>query len=121
MNKFTMYESLFMTGDTARAVECKRAMMPAGWENDAAQLNHFAWWCFENRTNLEEAERLSKKSVELAADPKLKGNSLDTQAEICSALGRPNEAVLLAKQAIEQEPENKHYREQLKRFQKIAK
>ena len=119
-NKFTLYHSLYVSGDTARAVECKKALMSAGWENDAGQLNNFAWWCFENKTNLEEAESLSKKSVELAKDPKQKAMSLDTQAEICSALGKHGEAVSLIKQAIEQDSENKHYKKQLERFSKLA-
>lgn len=111
--------SLYVTGDTARALENKRETMPDGWDKDAGQLNSFAWWCFENKVNLEEAEKLSRRGVELAEPGKQKAMILDTIAEICNARGNTKEAVRLTKLAIAEIPDNEYYVKQLNRFQKI--
>jgi tetratricopeptide (TPR) repeat protein len=111
--------SLYVTGDTAGAVENKRETMPVGWEEDSDQLNSFAWWCFENNVNLEEAEELSRKGVELAEPGKQKAMILDTLAEICNARGNTEEAIRLTKLAIAETPDDEYYVQQLDRFQKI--
>jgi tetratricopeptide (TPR) repeat protein len=111
--------SLYVIGDTSQAVANKRETMPDGWENDAGQLNSFAWWCFENKVNLEEAEKLSRQGVQLAESGKQKAMILDTVAEICNAHGDTKEAVRLIKMAIAEAPDDEYYAEQLERFQKI--
>ncbi len=110
--------SLYVTGDTSRAVANKRETMPNGWEKDAGQLNSFAWWCFENKVNLEEAERLARQGVELAEPGKQKAMILDTLAEICNARGNTQEAIRLIKLAITEAPADEYYIKQLERFQK---
>lgn len=105
--------------DEAAAVAAKRAAMPEGWTEDASALNSYAWWCFENRVDLEEAERLARRGVELAPAGGEKAAVLDTVAELCNLRGNCRDAVTLTEQAIAEDPDNDYYREQLERFQKI--
>lgn len=118
-NKLMVEKSLHITGDKTAAVKYKMATMTDGWLEDAGRLNSFCWWCFENSVNLEDAERLSRKSVELAEPGRQKANNLDTLAEICNALDNCHEAVELIKLAIKEAPEREHFSEQLERFEKI--
>ncbi len=118
-NQLMVEKSLHITGDKKAAVKYKMATMSDGWLEDAGKLNGFCWWCFENSVNLEDAERLSRKSVELADPGRRKAMNLDTLAEICNALDNCHEAVELIKMAMAEDPESKHYPEQLERFEEI--
>lgn len=106
-------------GDMDKALGIKRGAMPAGWQQDADQLNNFAWWCFENDTNLDEAMALATTAVDLAGDDAQKANILDTLAEICNARGDCAEAIDLMKQAIALDPGKEYFKEQLARFEKL--
>ena len=92
--------------------------MPEGWREDPGQLNNFAWWCFENNTNLDEAEELALHGVEIATSDGDRANILDTAAEICAARGNCDEAIARIKQAIELSPDRNYYKDQLARFEK---
>lgn len=116
-NQLMTSKSLYVTGDKEAAIKYKKATMPDGWLEDAGQLNGFCWWCFENLVNLKEAEKLSRKSVELAEPGSQKAMNLDTLAEICNALGNHREAVDLIKMAMTEDPESEYYPKQLERFE----
>jgi len=109
-------EALHVTGDQARALELALESRPEGWKDDPGELNSFAWWCFENRINLEEAESLARRGVELAADGDGRAMVLDTLAELVFLRGDKEEAVALIKQAIEESPDNEYYAKQLVKF-----
>jgi tetratricopeptide (TPR) repeat protein len=109
--------ALYVENDKAKALELKRASMSEGWKDDASKLNGFAWWCFENEVNLEEAEALARQGAELAPAGTERGQVLDTVAEICNARGNRPEAVKFIRQAIENDPNSEHYKKQLERFQ----
>lgn len=109
--------ALVVDEDPEKAVALKRESMPENWQEDAGQLNDFAWWCFENDVNLEEAEALARKGVELSEPGAERAMILDTVAEICNARGKCDEAVGLMARAVEEDPDNEHYREQLERFE----
>jgi tetratricopeptide (TPR) repeat protein len=111
---------LLVEKDAPKALEMYRQKMPEGWEEDAEQLNRFAWWCFENRINLEEAQELALKGVELAETDSERANILDTAAEICNARGNCDEALEHIKRAIELDPDKEYFKEQLARFEKAA-
>lgn len=113
--------AMHIKNDTATAVEYKKLSMPEGWMDKAGQLNDFAWWCFENNTNLGEAEKLSQKSVNLAKPGKEKAMFLDTLAEIKNARGDKPAAVELTRKAIQEDPESKYYPSQLEKFQGKSK
>lgn len=105
--------------DADAAVAAKRATMPEGWQEDTQSLNSFAWWCFENEVNLEEAEQLARRGIEVATDPATKASVADTAAEICNLRGDCRDAVTLIELAIAEDPDNDYYAQQLERFQKI--
>jgi tetratricopeptide (TPR) repeat protein len=111
--------ALLVDKDEAKAVSLKRSSMPAGWKEKADQLNAFAWWCFENKVNLEEADKLARKGVQLAEDDKTKAMILDTAAETCNARGDCKDAVRLTELAIEADPQSTYYPKQLERFRKL--
>jgi hypothetical protein len=111
-------KALVMDGDPERAVALEREALPEGWQEDAGELNEFAWWCFENEVNLAEAETLARKGVELAESSSQRAMILDTVAEICHLRGKCDEAVSLMAEAVEEDPGNEHYQQQLERFEK---
>jgi tetratricopeptide (TPR) repeat protein len=110
--------SLMVKHDTATATEYKKASMPENWMEDAGQLNAFAWWCFENKVNLDEAERLSRKSIELAKPGREKAMNLDTLAEIVNAMGKTREALELSKKSAKEDPSDQYFQKQVERFEK---
>lgn len=117
-DRIMVAHALVVEKDPAKALALKRAGLPEGWRDDAEALNSFAWWCFENEVNLEEALALAMRGVELAGSDADRANILDTAAEICHALGDCDEAVAKIKRAIELNPEREYFREQLVRFEK---
>ena len=112
--------ALHVTRDFDKAVQLKRSTLDEGWQEDADQLNNFAWWCFENEVNLAEAEALALKGAELATTDKQRANILDTAAEICLARGNCEQAIARIKEAIALDPEKQYFKDQLARFEKAA-
>lgn len=111
--------ALYVSGDKAEAVRLKRASMPEGWMTDPGALNAFAWWCFENATNLDEAETLARKGIELAPAGDDRAAILDTAAEICNARGNCDDAVELERRAAAEAPGREFYKKQITRFEEI--
>jgi tetratricopeptide (TPR) repeat protein len=108
--------ALWIERDGDRAFALKREAMPAGWMERASDLNSIAWWCFEGRVHLPEAEELARKGVALAPAGKEKAMLLDTLAEILNARGNPKEAATCIRQAMQEAPDDKYYPKQLARF-----
>jgi len=111
--------ALHVEKDAGKAVELKRATLPEGWKDDPRQLNRFAWWCYENLVNLEEAEALARRGADLAPAGPDRASLLDTAAEICNARGNHDDAVELIRRAVADDPDKEFYKEQLARFEKI--
>jgi len=112
--------ALLVEKDSAKAFDLYKDKMPEGWQESPEQLNRIAWWCFENNINLEEAQGYAATGIELAEVPEEKANLLDTAAEICNALGNCDEALAKIRRAVELEPDNEHFQEQLVRFEKAV-
>jgi len=106
--------------DPSAAVAAMKETLPKDWQEKAEALNRFAWWCFENRVNLDEAETMAKKGAGLAEAGKSKAMILDTWAEIANAKGDPGRAVQIMEKAVAQEPDNDYYQKQVDRFKKLA-
>jgi tetratricopeptide (TPR) repeat protein len=113
--------ALYVEMDLQKAANLKYGAMPEGWLENADALNEYAWWCFENKVDLERAEKLARKGIKLAEAGSQRAAILDTAAELCNALGQCDDAVSLTQQAIESDPQNEYYKKQLKRFQDLAK
>ncbi len=112
-------KAVSMDKDMETAVVLKRDLMPEGWEEEAGGLNEFAWWCFENKVHLEEAERYARKAVDLAESGREKAMILDTLAELCNERGNCDEAVKLMEVAVQEQPDDDYFQKQLTRFQEI--
>jgi tetratricopeptide (TPR) repeat protein len=108
---------LLVLKDSKKAVADKKAAMPEGWDDDPDGINSFAWWCFENQLDLEEAQTLAEKGVQLSEPGGARAMILDTLAEICNARGDCGQAVELTRQAIQDDPDKEYYQKQLERFQ----
>jgi tetratricopeptide (TPR) repeat protein len=114
-------KALLVDKDPAAALELFRTTFDEGWQDNAGQLNNFAWWCFENNVNLAEAEDLIMKAVTLAETDGERANILDTAAEICNKRGNCEDAVARIKQAIELAPDKQYFKDQLVRFEQALK
>jgi thiol-disulfide isomerase/thioredoxin len=114
--KLKVSHALVVENDVEKALELRRALLPVGYMDDSAQLNAFAWWCFEHNVNLEEAEGMARHAVEIATDPGDKANILDTVAEICNLRGDCRDAVSLMERALELKPDSEYLKQQLQRF-----
>lgn len=112
--------ALYIDENTEKAVTYKRGNMAEGWMEDAGELNGFAWWCFENKVNLKEAEEMARKGVELAPAGKEKAMILDTLAEICNERGSCESAVEYIEMAVQEDPESEYYKKQLERFRELV-
>jgi len=109
--------ALHVQKDMKKAVELKKENMPEGWTKEANQLNNFAWWCYQNKINMDEGEKMARLGVELAEAGTEKANILDTLAELCNAKGDCGESVELIQMAIAEDPANDYFATQLLRFQ----
>jgi tetratricopeptide (TPR) repeat protein len=112
-------QALYVDGDKQKAVQLKRESMPENWMQNAQQLNRYAWWCFENQVDLEQAEVLARKGIELAKAGSEKAMICDTAAEICNLRGNCKDSVSLMQVAVVEYPKNEEYPKKLERFQKL--
>jgi tetratricopeptide (TPR) repeat protein len=119
--QFLAQYAMSIEQDAGKALPYKRETMPEGWETHPGQLNHFAWWCFEQNVNLEEAEELARRAIDLCEPGSDKANILDTLAEIVNARGNPTEACDLIDSALEMNPESTYLKKQQARFRKIMR
>lgn len=108
--------ALLIDGDAEKALALKRQSLPEGWRDDPAQLNGFAWWCFENDLDLAEAFALAMRGVDLAESDGDRANILDTAAEIAFKRGEAARAVELQERAIALNPDREAFKEKLARF-----
>jgi tetratricopeptide (TPR) repeat protein len=116
--------ALLIQNDVKKAVEYKKktfadAAAPKDWREDANMLNNLAWWCFENKINLDEADKLARRGVALAKPGQQKANILDTVAEICNLNGDCGDAVEYARLAVKEAPDNEYFQQQVVRFEKL--
>lgn len=110
---------LHVEKDTDKAVETKKAALPEEWMDSSEQLNSFAWWCFENKINLEEAEQMARRGVDVAESGVEKALVLDTLAELCNINGNCGESLDLIRMAMAEDPGNDYYKAQEEKFAEL--
>jgi tetratricopeptide (TPR) repeat protein len=113
------YNALYVDKNEAKAIALRKETLGEDWQQDPEKLNAFAWWCFEGRVNLAEAQTLAQKGVDLAKDSKLKAQILDTMAEICNVRNNCKDAVHYSELAVAADPASDHYPKQVERFRKL--
>jgi tetratricopeptide (TPR) repeat protein len=113
------YSALYVEKNEAKAVSLRKESLDEGWQQDPEKLNAFAWWCFEGRVNLDEAQALAQKGVDLAKDGKTKAMILDTMAELCNVRNNCKDAVHYSELAVAADPASDHYPKQVERFRKL--
>jgi hypothetical protein len=112
--------TLHIEKDIDKAVKMKKNSFDEGWQDKPNSLNSFAWWCFENKINLEEAEKMAERGVKLAENGIAKANILDTWAEIANLRGDPVRAAKLIDEAVKENPDSEFFKKQQKRFHELA-
>ncbi len=110
-------EALLIDQDKPKAMSLKRQIMAPGWEQDPDGLNQFAWWCFENELNLDEAYTLAVKGADLADGDGARANILDTAAEIAFKLGKIDTAIEHESEAVRLSPDQEAFKQTLQRFE----
>lgn len=110
--------ALIVLRDPNRARRYFEETLPSNWENDPEALGDYARWCWSNRLDLEEADRMVRKGIGLSAPGPDKASLLNTAAEIALARGDCRGAVALAEQAKQEHPGRGYYERQLERFRK---
>lgn len=80
----------------------------------ALHHNELAWLAARNDRRLDDALTHAQEAVRLRPEA---ANYIDTLAEVHFRRGDRDKAVALARQLIKREPQNKHFQEQLRRFQ----
>lgn len=109
--------ALIAEKDKPKALSLKRASLDEDWQDDLRTVNGFAYWCFENELNLEEAETLVMAGIDKAEDDTMRNRFLNTAAEICFATGRTEEAIVHMKRVLESDPDRGYFQRQLARFE----
>ncbi len=102
--------------DPAAAVGPRRDSLPPGWQDDPFALNDFAWWCFEQQVNTEEAYQLARRGLDLlpAETPGARrAMILDTAAELATRRNDLTKASEFWRQAQQADPGNEHYGKRL--------
>lgn len=112
--------AVFIEKDMAKAVQYERDTMPADWETRPGSLNRFAAWCAEYKVNLEDAETMARKAVELGKPGRAKAAYLDTLAEVLAARGKPADALEAAQKSVTEDPKNPGYPKQVERFKALV-
>lgn len=113
--------TLYVTVDTLRAINIKKASLGKGWTTDPDRFYKFAEWCLERKLALEKAEAYARKASDMAEEGQFRGKMLHTLASICDARGKPEEAVEIMQMALDNHPERDYYQERLEEFQSHIK
>ncbi len=103
--------------NASRAVELRKSLMVENWQQEARRLNQFAAWCLQNEVNLDEADALVLKAVELAKTDGERGRYLSTAGEIALKRGDTAAALERAQKALAIEPENENYKDLVTRVE----
>jgi len=113
-------EALLIRKDPQEALRRAREILPEGWRDDPVALNEFAWWCYENDLNLDEAYDLALRGAELADADGDRANILDTAAQIAFKQGRTDLAIEHQRRAVELAPDREGFRKTLEKFEAAA-
>ena len=91
--------------------EKRLAQKPDDW----MAMNNYAYYLSEQHTQLEKAERMSRRTIEAEPD---NANSLDTYAWILHLLGRDKEALSYMEKAVRLDPKSETLQKHLKEIKK---
>jgi tetratricopeptide (TPR) repeat protein len=100
---------LYIDHDTSRAVNVRKGVLGAGWEEKPDKYYAFAKWCLERKIDLDEAETYTKKAVDVATPGKFRAGVFSTLAGIYDARGQTQDAVAALAKAKQDDPENDFY------------
>lgn len=103
--------------DHERAAQARRDMLKIA--PTPFQANLYAWYCFEHRVCLDDAEAVAREYMDREGRAQSIAMLTDTLAELVHLRGETKEAMRLIEQCIELDPTNEYYRNQNTRFQEM--
>ncbi|MDH3198153.1 MAG: tetratricopeptide repeat protein [Candidatus Krumholzibacteria bacterium] len=83
--------------------------------DDPLVLNGFAWFCAQRGIGLDEALAVALKAADLSGRD---AGILDTLAEVYYARGEYDQAIEVGKEALEKDPEDTYFKNQVEKFRK---
>ncbi len=109
-------------GDKAQEARMYKKTIEAAKKDNALSanlLNGYAWRMTELELNLPDALTKAKQAVAMVkdSDPQSQAQVMDTEAEVLWKLGKNDEAVKVANQCIQLQPDDNYYQKQLAKFQ----
>lgn len=113
---FLADRALHVQGDTAQAVQLKKAGYASGWENNPQESFKFARWCLEREIDLPEAEDYCRRAATTVASKKAKAQVYSVLGEILAAQDKYNDAVDALLLSVENDPTHDSYHTQLKEY-----
>ena len=85
--------------------------------DDPGAMNGFAWFCAKRGFGFDRALPVALKAADLSdRDPGV----LDTLAELYFAMGDYDHAIEFGKEALDKEPDDKYFKDQLEKYRKAA-
>jgi tetratricopeptide (TPR) repeat protein len=108
---------LYIDKDTVLAIKIKKLTLGQGWEEDRDKFYDYSKWCLEREINLEEAEAYARKAINMVYPGKFRARVYNTVADICFIRGKTEEAIRMINLAIDEDPDNRLYQNQLIKFQ----
>jgi len=109
--------ALYIRKDISKAIEIKKAGMPAGWQDSRDLYYMFAKWCLIRKINLGEAEMFARKTLPQVQPGRFRARAYSTLAEILEANNKIDQAIEAIKNAASHDPDNEYYQEELERLE----
>jgi tetratricopeptide (TPR) repeat protein len=104
----------YKMGKTDRSIETYMSYVDRH-SDDPKALNGFAWFCAQRKIGFDEALPVALRAAELSGrDPGI----LDTLAELYYAMGEYDHAIEIGAEALEKEPGDQYFTDQLEKFKK---
>ncbi len=108
--------AIYIEKNIDKGIAVKKAAMPQGWQDNRDQSYMFAKWCLIRKINLAEAEMFARKTLVQVEPGRFRARVYGTLAEILEASKKVDQAIEALKAAVEHDPDNDFYQEELERL-----
>jgi tetratricopeptide (TPR) repeat protein len=99
--------------DPAKAIALKQNSLGEGWQDDPKQLSEFARFLLRNDLDLDEAERIARRAVELSEPGRERSRAAETLARVLEKRGERDEAIAALEAALQGAPHDKGLKRRL--------
>ncbi|MCU0230996.1 MAG: hypothetical protein MUC67_06410 [Acidobacteria bacterium] len=99
--------------DPAKAIALKQKTFGEGWQDDPSELSEFARFLVRNDLDLDEAERVARRAVELSEPGRERSRAAETLARVLEKRGERDEAIAALETALQGAPYDKGLKRRL--------